>query len=601
VTFRILTSAMVVACMLTAGAAYATEPAANEASEFPRDLDSYGDADLASVFEILRHRIVQEPFNLVASLVFLAAIVHTFLAGRFMAISHKWRSTHEARIRRGEADRNSVHLAAELFHFLGEVEVVFGIWAAALIGIITVFYDWNTAVQYIGHHVSFTEAAFVVVIMTLASTRPILKLVESLMLGVAKVLGGSLTALWLTILTVGPILGSLITEPAAMTISALLLSKKFYDLSPSGSLKYATLGLLFVNVSVGGTLTHFAAPPVLMVAEPWGWGAGHMLTQFGWKAVLGILIANGFYFVVFRKELAALQHAYSLGNLKDDIGKRFVTKPRIEKEFERVTAAIEEESNHLKSLDDRTEALLTEVRQRMEEESLPTLEAEGVDPNLIREAFDKRFEEVRITKMRRYLPGLLPEEQRPEFRDPDWDKREDPVPTWVTIAHVLFMAWTIINAHYPPLFVLGMLFFLGFAQITVPYQNTINQKPAMLVGFFLAGLIIHGGVQSWWIAPVLGSLGEVPLMVGATLLTAFNDNAAVTYLSTLVPGFTDSLKYAVVAGAVTGGGLTVIANAPNPAGQSLLKHHFGGAVSPLGLLKAALVPTIIIWLCFALL
>jgi len=123
----------------------------------------------------------------------------------------------------------------------------------------------------------------------------------------------------------------------------------------------------------------------------------------------------------------------------------------------------------------------------------------------------------------------------------------------------------------------------------------------LLVGFFLAGLVIHGGVQGWWIAPVLGSLSEVPLMLGATILTAFNDNAAITYLSTLVPGFTDSLKYAVVVGAVTGGGLTIIANAPNPAGQSILKRHFDDAISPLGLLTAVLMPTMIIWLCFALL
>ena len=111
--------------------------------------------------------------------------------------------------------------------------------------------------------------------------------------------------------------------------------------------------------------------------------------------------------------------------------------------------------------------------------------------------------------------------------------------------------------------------------------------------------MIHGGVQGWWIEPVLGKLNEIPLMLGATVLTAFNDNAAITYLSTLVPGFTPSLKYAVVAGAVAGGGLTVIANAPNPAGQSLLKKHFDNAVSPTGILKSALLPTAIVWLCFA--
>ena len=119
------------------------------------------------------------------------------------------------------------------------------------------------------------------------------------------------------------------------------------------------------------------------------------------------------------------------------------------------------------------------------------------------------------------------------------------------------------------------------------------------MGFFLGGLVVHGGVQGWWIEPVLGRLSEIPLMLGATILTAFNDNAAITFLSTLVPAFTDSLKYAVVAGAAAGGGLTVIANAPNPAGQSLLKKYFDNAVSPIGLLKAALLPTVIAWLCFA--
>ncbi len=193
---------------------------------------------------------------------------------------------------------------------------------------------------------------------------------------------------------------------------------------------------------------------------------------------------------------------------------------------------------------------------------------------------------------------VLPQDQQAPYRDPDWDRREDPVPVWVTIIHVSFMVWTIFNAHYPALFVPGLLFFLGFAQVTWPYQNRIDLKPALLVGFFLGGLVVHGGVQGWWIGPVLGSLSEVPLMLGASILTAFNDNAAITYLSTLVPGFTDSLKYAVVAGAVAGGGLTVIANAPNPAGQSILKRYFKNGVSPAALLKAALLPTVIVCLIF---
>ena len=160
------------------------------------------------------------------------------------------------------------------------------------------------------------------------------------------------------------------------------------------------------------------------------------------------------------------------------------------------------------------------------------------------------------------------------------------------------MVWTIVNAHHPELFIAGMLFFLGFAEVTKPFQNRIDLKPALMVGFFLGGLVIHGGLQGWWIAPILGSLAKLPLMLIATILTAFNDNAAITFLSTLVPNFTDGLKYAVVAGAVAGGGLTIIANAPNPAGVSILKKYFNNEVSPGGILAGALVPTAIVWLIF---
>jgi Na+/H+ antiporter NhaD/arsenite permease-like protein len=122
-----------------------------------------------------------------------------------------------------------------------------------------------------------------------------------------------------------------------------------------------------------------------------------------------------------------------------------------------------------------------------------------------------------------------------------------------------------------------------------------------LVGFFLAGLVVHGGLQGWWIEPVLSRLGEKPLFFGAAVLTAFNDNAAITYLATLVPGFSEEMKYAVVAGAVVGGGLTVIANAPNPAGQSILGRFFPDGISPVKLFLGALLPTVIVGAAFLLL
>ena len=584
-----------------AGSEHSDAVAGGDAHEFPPSLASYDDAHLESIPQILKHRIRTEPFNLVATLIFLGAIIHAFLASKLTTISHRRRRRHAEKIGRGEADERSVDLAAELLHFLGEVEVVFGIWLVPLVVAIVSFHGWSSTVHYIHDGVNLTEAAFVVVIMVLASTRPILRLAEAMMSGVAKLFGGSLSALWLTIMTLGPLLGSFITEPAAMTICAMLLSHKFYDLGPSARFKYATLALLFVNVSVGGVLTNFAAPPVLMVAGPWNWSTGFMVSHFGWKVIIGILVSNSLYFWMFRKELAAMQQAFKIRDLKDQIERKYLTQQATEAAWAEAAQQGEEREKLIDTMRSTSERFVETIRQRMNSIDLSELEELGYDKEVIREAADKRFEEARLYRIRRFLPFLLPEKDRAEFLDPDWDKRDDPVPAWITLVHVLFMGWTIINAHYPELFIIGFLFFLGFSQDTTQYQNRIFLRPALLVGFFLAGLVIHGGLQAWWIAPVLGNLSEGMLMVSATVLTAFNDNAAITYLSTLVPGFTDGLKYAVVAGAIAGGGLTVIANAPNPAGQALLKKHFDGAVAPQRLLFGALVPTVIVWLCLALL
>jgi len=448
-----------------------------------------------SVLEILSSRISATPFNLVASLIFLFAILHTFIAGKITAIAHHVHHEHEAKLRaEGKTEeqiKKNVSFKSEALHFLGEVEAIFGIWVLALAVATIVYYDWGTFSNYIADTVNYTEPLFIVVIMALASSRPVIKLAENTMSRIAGLGGGSPAAWWFTILTLAPLLGSFITEPAAMTIAALLLAKQFYRHTPSPRFAYATLGLLFVNVSVGGTLTHFAAPPVLMVATPWNWDTIFMVSNFGWKAALGIVIANSTYFAIFKGDFA-------------------------------------------------------------------------------------RFE-----------------------KDSASDTEEDlPVPAWITVVHLLFMGWTVFNAHHPPLFIGGFLFFLGFTTTTATHQSKLDLKSPILVGFFLAGLVTHGGMQAWWIAPVMGSMGDLPLMAMATTLTAFNDNAAITYLSTLVPGFTITAKYAVVAGAVTGGGLTVIANAPNPAGQSILGKFFEGGVNPGKLMAGALVPTIIMGIAF---
>jgi hypothetical protein len=481
--------------------------AATAAGEFPRPLSSYPPVLPGGLYQALSDRVRAEPFNLVATAIFALAIIHTFLTPVIRGWAHKAEEKHRNRPK----DRRPIPLDDEgnevpevsfqgqILHFLSEVEAVFGIWAVVLAVAITAFRGWGTTVDYIGHKVDFTEPMFVMVIMALASTRPMMRLAEQCLFLFAALGGATVGAWWVAILVVGPLFGSLITEPGAMTISALLLARQFYHLRPSPRLSYATIGLLFVNVSVGGTLTQFAAPPMVMAAGPWHWGLIYMFTNFGWKAFTGIVCATSLYYFAFRAEFAGLNRAY----LKEG---RALTQGG----------------------------------------------------------------------------GSY-------------------IPLWIIAAQACFLIYTVAVAHYPALFIGGFLFFMAFAQATAHYQKKLDLRAPLLVGFFLAGLVVHGGLQSWWIEPVLKSLGRVSLFVWATILTGFNDNAAITYLATLVPGFTEPFKYAVVAGAVTGGGLTVIANAPNPAGQAILQRFFPGGVSPMKLLVAALVPTLILAGAFMLL
>ncbi|HEY2978826.1 MAG TPA: putative Na+/H+ antiporter, partial [Burkholderiaceae bacterium] len=147
-------------------------------------------------------------------------------------------------------------------------------------------------------------------------------------------------------------------------------------------------------------------------------------------------------------------------------------------------------------------------------------------------------------------------------------------------------------AHHPVAFLGIFLLFLGFAQAYERHQNPLLIKEALLVAFFLAGLVVLGGLQRWWLQPIVSALEPLALFFGALGLTAVTDNAALTYLGSQISGMSDQAKYMLVAGAVAGGGLTVIANAPNPAGLALLRRGFSDeSVGAGGLLLGALGPT----------
>jgi len=160
----------------------------------------------------------------------------------------------------------------------------------------------------------------------------------------------------------------------------------------------------------------------------------------------------------------------------------------------------------------------------------------------------------------------------------------------------------VLFAHHPPVFLGLFLVFMGLATAYNQHHDRLILREGLLVAFFLAGLVFLGGLQAWWLQPLLTQMSPTTVYYGATALTAITDNAALTYLASLVEGLSPEFKYAVVAGAVTGGGLTLIANAPNPAGASILKRYFESeTISPGALFIAALGPTIVTILAFQLL
>jgi hypothetical protein len=453
-------------------------------------------------FDCLKHPIILQlesltftPFHFIALTIFILAIIHTLCVYKV----HEWARRLELRQKpKMEGNRRVRSLPVQLLYFLSEVEIVFAFWAIFLVIAMSWFYGCTIAFEYINTR-DYTEPLFVVVILAMASTKPIVHAAETMMSWFVRALGGSLSAWWLVLLTVGPLLGSLITEAAAMALCAFLLSRQFYDYRPSLKLAYATLALLFVNISVGGVLTDFASPAVLILAHAWHWSIADIFLSFGWKAVLGILIANFLYWIYFKRELYEL-------NVRKKAMKIYqsYTRPRI----------------------------------------------------------------------------------------------ETPIPVWVTLVHILVMVWIVCVSHYPAIFIASFLFFIGFYQATRAHQYSMRLTRPLMIGLFLAGLVIHGGLQGWWVVAILEDLSPLSVMGVAIALTGFNDNAAISYLTSLIPNWGEAYKYAVFTGVIAGGGLTVIANAPNPAGYSILKKHFENGIRPIPLLLAALIPTFILYVVF---
>ena len=406
----------------------------------------------------------------IALIIFVVAILHTFSVKFFKSLAQKFPRHHN------------------IFDMLGEVEIVFGFWAIVLVLIIFFLLGKTETVTYLNNQ-SYVEPLFVFVIMVIAASKPILDFSLSCVKKISALLPVNKSlSLFLITMSFVPLLGSFITEPAAMTLAALILRDHFYSKKISNKFKYGIIGTLFVNVSIGGAMTPFAAPPILMVAAKWNWDLNFMINTFAWRTALAVFVNSIILTFLFRNELTKLG-----------------------------------------------------------ESKIKTIK----------------------------------------------------IPSFVLILHLILLLGVIFFVHDLIIFLGIFLIFLAVVNAFNQYQDKLIINQAFLVSLFLAGLVVLGGQQKWWLQTVLAKLTPDQIYYVATALTAVTDNAALTYLASLVDGLSDQFKYAIAAGAITGGGLTVIANAPNPAGYSILNKKFsGGIVSPLYLFLSALGPTIVAIICY---
>jgi Na+/H+ antiporter NhaD/arsenite permease-like protein len=415
--------------------------------------------------------------EILGTVIFALAVLHTFCVKQILQWAHHFPPDSGRRA---------------FLHLAGEIEVVFGLWAAIFMFIYGVMHGFDAVVEY-QKNLEFTEPIFIFCIMVVSATKPVLFIARSIIQFFAKIMTkifrvSETHADVLGVLILGPLSGSFITEPAAMTVSALLLNSMVKE--NRQRLMYLLLAILFVNVSIGGALTPFAAPPMLMVAHKWNWDFAFVMKHFGWKSISAVTLNTLLLVVFFAKD----------------------------------------------------------IRESMQ--------------------------------------GLS-----------HFSKTSLRIPLWVLAVHALTLLGLVASSHHTNTAFGIFLLFLGVSTVTKKYQEPLRLRESLLVAFFLGGIIMFGPLQKWWLQSLLSQMSQLSLYFGASALTAITDNAALTYLGSQVEGLSEVSKYYLVAGALAGGGLTIIANAPNAAGFSILQNRFPRGLSPLLLLLAALIPTVIAIVC----
>ncbi|NGX39882.1 MAG: hypothetical protein KR126chlam1_01219 [Chlamydiae bacterium] len=232
-----------------------------------------------------------------STIIFFIAVAHAFFSDKFLKIAHKF----EAPSKRG--------FAYVGFAFLGNVAIIFGFWMIPILLYMLIMQGVSPTYDFL-HSMDFREPFAYFVLITLAMTRPLRQLFESLMIRMSHSVKHQLIFWWCGTILFSSILTGIFSEIAIMTLACLYLAEKFFPLKPGRSLSYFTLALLLVGISIGTTIIPVNFTFLIDFLTQGKISHWEIFRLFGWKMLIGLVVIILGGALLFRKELDSLQKTF---------------------------------------------------------------------------------------------------------------------------------------------------------------------------------------------------------------------------------------------------------------------------------------------------
>ncbi|WP_348663117.1 putative Na+/H+ antiporter [Chlamydia vaughanii] len=232
-----------------------------------------------------------------AAILFFCSILHTFLTP--WLYSQCQLCQHKKMI---FPERWKKYLwLSEFYRLVSRVELVFVLWAAPLFLWFLYSEGYKVTMGYFNSR-NYVFSLFIVIMLILLESRPIVYFSERIFSNIAKIGRQSPRCWWWTLMIACPLSSIFLKETGAMIIAATLLARNFYKFSPSPRFAYATMGLLFSNISIGGLTSGLSSRALFIILPSVRWGNSFILKYFCWKSIIAMLISTTIYYLIFRKE-----------------------------------------------------------------------------------------------------------------------------------------------------------------------------------------------------------------------------------------------------------------------------------------------------------